>query len=120
VHGFPAVLTSFVGREEAVRVVGGLLGERRLVAGPGGSGKTRLAGVVAGRVAGRFADGVWLVELAPVRDPALVPLAVAAALGVREQPGVPAAEAVARVLARLQVLLVLDNCEHVIGAAAGL
>jgi predicted ATPase/DNA-binding CsgD family transcriptional regulator len=122
VHGFPAVLTSFVGREEAVRVVGGLLAERRLVtvAGPGGSGKTRLAGVVAERVAGRFADGVWLVELAPVRDPALVPSVVAAALGVREQPGVPAAQALARVLARLQVLLVLDNCEHVIGAAAGL
>ena len=122
VHGFPVVLTSFVGREEAVRVVAGLLGERRLVtvAGPGGSGKTRLAGVVAGRVAGRFADGVWLAELAPVRDPALVPSVVAAALGVREQPGVPAAEALARVLARLQLLLVLDNCEHVIGAAAGL
>ena len=122
VHGFPVVLTSFVGREEAVRVVGGLLGERRLVtvAGPGGSGKTRLAGVVAERVAGRFADGVWLVELAPVRDPALVPLVVAAALGVRDRPGVPAAEAVAGVLARLQLLLVLDNCEHVIGAAAGL
>jgi non-specific serine/threonine protein kinase len=122
VHGFPVVLTSFVGREEAVRVIGGLLGERRLVtvAGPGGSGKTRLAGVVAGRVAGRFADGVWLAELALVRDPALVPSVVAAALGVREQPGVPAAQALARVLARRQLLLVLDNCEHVIGAAAGL
>ena len=84
------------------------------------SGKTRLAGEVAGRVAGRFADGVWLAELAPVRDPALVPAVVAAALGVREQPGVPAAEAVAGVLARLQLLLVLDNCEHVIGAAAEL
>jgi predicted ATPase len=76
--------------------------------------------VVAGRVAGRFADGVWLAELAPVRDPALVPAVVAAALGVREQPGVPAAVAVAGVLARRQLLLVLDNCEHVIGAAAGL
>ena len=121
-HGFPAVLTSFVGREEAVRAVAGLLGERRLVtvAGPGGSGKTRLAGVVAGRVAGRFADGVWLAELAPVRDPALVPSVVAAALGVRGRPGIPAVEALARVLARQQLLLVLDNCEHVIGAAAGL
>ena len=122
VHGFPAVLTSFIGRDEAVGVVAGLLGERRLVtvAGPGGSGKTRLAGVVAGRVAGRFADGVWLAELAPVRDPALVPSVVAAALGVRDQPGVPAAVALAGVLARRQLLLVLDNCEHVIGAAAGL
>ena len=75
---------------------------------------------VAGQVAGRFADGVWLAELAAVRDPAQVPAVVAAALGVREQPGVPAGEAVARVLARQQLLLVLDNCEHVIGAAAEL
>jgi predicted ATPase len=88
--------------------------------GPGGVGKTRLAGQVGRRVASRFADGVWLVELAPVRDPVLVPAVVAAALGVREQPGVPAAGALARVLARQQLLLVLDNCEHVIGAAAQL
>ena len=90
VYGFPAALTSFVGRAEAVSEVAGLLGEYRLVTvtGPGGAGKTRLAGEVAGRVAGRFADGVWLAELASVRDPALVPAAVAAALGVRDQPGV--------------------------------
>ena len=121
VYGFPAALTSFVGRAEAVSEVAGLLGEYRLVTvtGPGGAGKTRLAGEVAGRVAGRFADGVWLAELASVRDPALVPAVVAAALGVRDQPGVgvPAAEAIARVLARQQLLLVLDNCEHVIAAA---
>ena len=90
------------------------------VTGPGGVGKTRLAGQVARAVAGRFADGAWLAELAPVRDPAQVPAVVAAALGVREQPGVPAAEVLARVLARQQLLLVLDNCEHVIGAAAEL
>ena len=90
------------------------------VTGPGGAGKTRLAGQVARQVAGRFADGAWLVELAPVQDPAQVAAVVAAALGVREQPGIPAAEAVARVLARQQLLLVLDNCEHVIGAAAEL
>ena len=90
------------------------------VTGPGGAGKTRLAGEVARQVTGRFADGVWLAELAPVRDPALVAAVVAAALGVREQPGLPAAEALARVLARRQLLLVLDNCEHVIGAAAEL
>ena len=122
VHGFPVVLTSFIGRAGPVREVAGLLGECRLVTvtGPGGVGKTRLAGEVARQVAGRFADGVWLVELAPVGDPALVPAVVAAALGVREQPGVPAAEVLAGVLARLQLLLVLDNCEHVIGAAAEL
>ena len=90
------------------------------VTGPGGSGKTRLACEVARQVAGRFADGAWLVELAPVQDPGQVPAVVAAALGVREQPGVPVAEALARVLARRQLLLVLDNCEHVIGAAAEL
>ena len=122
VHSFPAVLTSFVGRAGPVREVAGLLGECRLVTvtGPGGVGKTRLAGEVAQQVAGRFADGVWLVELAPAGDPVLVPAVVAAALGVRGQPGVPAAEALAGVLARLQLLLVLDNCEHVIQGAAEL
>jgi non-specific serine/threonine protein kinase len=121
-RGFPVVLTSFVGREQAVRDVAGLLEEYRLVmvTGPGGVGKTRLAGAVAGRVAARFADGAWLAELSPVRDPARVPAVVAVALGVREQPGMPATEAVARVLARRQLLVVLDNCEHVIGAAAEL
>ena len=122
VHGFPAELTSFIGRAGPVREVAGLLGEYRLVTvtGPGGAGKTRLAGQVARRAADRLADGAWLAELAPVRDAGQVPAVVAAALGVREQPGVPVAEAVARVLARQQLLLVLDNCEHVIGAAAEL
>jgi len=122
VHGFPAALTSFIGRAEPLRGVAGLLSDHRLVTvtGPGGAGKTRLAAQVARQVAGRFADGAWLAELAPVADPAQVAAAVAAALGVREQPGLPAAEALARALARQQLLLVLDNCEHVIGAAAAL
>jgi predicted ATPase/DNA-binding CsgD family transcriptional regulator len=122
VHGFAPTLTSFVGRATAVSAVGGLLDDYRLVTvtGPGGSGKTRLAGEVAERVAARFADGVWLAELAHVEDPAGVAAVVAAALGIRDQPGVPAAEVLARVLARQQLLLVLDNCEHVIGAAAAL
>ena len=122
VQGFPVVLTSFVGRAGAVREVAGLLEEYRLVTvtGPGGVGKTRLAGEVARRVAGRFADGVWLAGLAAVRDPARVARAVAVALEVREQAGVPPADGVARVLGRRQLLLVLDNCEHVIGAAAEL
>ena len=122
VHGLPVALTSFVGRGGPVREVAGLLEERRLVTviGPGGSGKTRLAGEVARRIAGGFADGVWLTELATVQDPALVPAVVAAVLGVRDLPGVSAAEALGRVLARRQLLLVLDNCEHVIGAAAEL
>ena len=121
-HGFPAALTSFIGRAGALREVAGLLEEYRLVTvtGPGGVGKTRLAGEVAGQVAGRFADGAWLAELGPVRDPAQVAAVVAAALGIPERPGVPAAGALARVLAGQQLLLVLDNCEHVIGAAARL
>jgi predicted ATPase/DNA-binding CsgD family transcriptional regulator/transcriptional regulator with XRE-family HTH domain len=121
-HGFVPALTSFVGRGGPVREVAGLLEQRWLVtvSGPGGTGKTRLAVEVARQVAGRFADGAWMVELAPVRDPALVPAVVAAALGVRDQPGVPAAKALAQVLARRQLLLVLDNCEHVAGAAAQL
>ena len=120
VHGFPVVLTSFVGREQAVREVAGLLEGYRLVTvtGPGGVGKTRLAGAVARRMAARFADGAWLAGLAPVWDPAQVgggggAGGAAAAGGVR-------AVAAARVLARRQLLVVLDNCEHVIGAAAEL
>ena len=122
VYGFVPALTSFVGRARPVSEVAVLLDRDRLVTvtGPGGAGKTRLADQVARQVAGRFADGVWLAELAPVRDPALVPAVVAAALGVREQPGLAAAGALARVLAGRQLLLVLDNCEHVIGAAAEL
>ena len=122
VHGFPAARTSFIGRAGPVREVAVLLERYQLVTvtGPGGAGKTRLAGQVARQVAGRFEDGVWLVELAPVHDPEQVAAVVAAALGVREQPGVPAAGTLTRVLASQQLLLVLDNCEHVIGAAAGL
>ena len=121
-HGFPAELTSFIGRDGPVREIAGLLDGHRLVTvtGPGGAGKTRVAAEVAKHVADRFADGVWLIELAPVADAAQVPQALAAALGIREQPGVPATETLARVLARQQVLLVLDNCEHVIEAAAEL
>ena len=121
-HGFALTLTSFVGRDEAMREIAALLGEHRLVtvAGPGGAGKTRLAGEVARQMVDRFADGVWLAELAPVRDPALVAGVVATALGMRDLPGVSTAEALARLLARQQLLLVLDNCEHVIDAAASL
>ena len=119
-HGFPASLTSFVGRAQATAEIAAQLAEYRLVTltGPGGAGKTRLAGEVARRVAGRFADGVWLAELAAVRDPAQVPAAVAAALGIHDLPVVAAADALAHALAQRQLLLVLDNCEQVIGAAA--
>ena len=121
-HGFPVALTSFVGRAQPVAEISDRLSQCRLVTvtGPGGAGKTRLAGEVARRVAGRFADGVCLAELAAVQDPAEVTAAVAAALGIRDLPAVAAADALAGALSRRQLLLVLDNCEQVIGAAAEL
>jgi predicted ATPase len=118
VHGFPASLTSFVGRDEQVNGVVRRLGQYRLVTvtGAGGSGKTRLAGEVAGRVVSKFADGAWLAELALAADPAQVPSVVAIALGIREQPGCRWRGAGAGA-GPPQALLVLDNCEHVIDAA---
>jgi predicted ATPase/DNA-binding CsgD family transcriptional regulator len=99
-----------------------MLARHRLVTvtGPGGSGKTRAAIEVARALVSRFEDGVWLVELAQVEDPGLVPTAVAVVLGVREQPGLSLAESLAAVIGGRHVLLVLDNCEHVIDAVAGL
>jgi predicted ATPase len=76
-------------------------------------GKTRLAAEVASEVAGQFAGGVWFVELAGVSDPALVPAAVATALGLHQSPDVPVLDSLVMALARRQLLLVLDNCEHV-------
>jgi predicted ATPase/DNA-binding CsgD family transcriptional regulator len=121
-HGFPAALTSFVGRVQVADQVAAQLGQYRLVTltGPGGAGKTRLAGEVARRISGRFADGVWLAELAAVTDPAQVAATVATALGIRDLPSVAPADALADALASRQLLLVLDNCEQVIGAAAEL
>jgi predicted ATPase/DNA-binding CsgD family transcriptional regulator len=109
-------LTSFVGRSASIEKVCGLLAHHRLVTvtGPGGVGKTRLAAEVLRRVDERFADGVWVVELAAVQDPALVPAAVATILELRPTAGVPLADALVAWLSRQQVLLVLDNCEHVL------
>jgi predicted ATPase/DNA-binding CsgD family transcriptional regulator len=121
-NGFPAALTSFVGRAQPVEDVIRELDQYRLVTvtGPGGAGKTRLAGEVARRMADRFADGVWLAELAGVRDPAHVPVSVAVALGIRDLPSATAPDALAQALSHRQLLLVLDNCEQVIGAVAEL
>ena len=97
-HGFPAALTSFVGRAAVVDAIAGQLGQYRLgtLTGPGGAGKTRPAGEVGRQVADRFADGVWLAELAAVRDPAQVASAVAAALGIRDLPAVAPSDVLAR------------------------
>ena len=121
-HGFTAALTSFVGRAGEVEEVARLVEEYRLVTvtGPGGVGKTRLACELTRRLAGRFADGVWLVELARVQAPALVEAAVSSALGVRQAPGMSLLDSLVAVLARRQLLLVLDSCEHVAAVAAEL
>ena len=121
-HRFSVPLTSFIGRASEVAEVAGLLGGYRMVtvAGPGGVGKTRLAAEVAAREAARFADGVWLIELAAVTDSGQVAAATAAALGVPQAPGVEAADSLMAAICGQQLLLVLDNCEHVAGAVAGL
>lgn len=113
-------ITSFVGRESEAAEVAGALGAHRLVTltGVGGVGKTRLALEVAARSADSFPDGVWLIELAAVTDPAAVPEAVAAVLGVTQQPGLSVAESVAAAQEGRSRLLLLDNCEHVLDAAA--
>ena len=118
----PRQLTSFVGRDADVAEVIRWLQEAPLVTltGPGGVGKTRLALEVAGQTAGAWPDGVWLVELAPLAEPGLVTQAVAAALGVREVAGQPFAATLAERLGRRRLLLLLDNCEHVVDAAAPL
>jgi len=122
VHGFPAALTSFVGRVGDASELTGLLADYRMVTvtGPGGVGKTRLAAALARRVSGEFADGVWMAELAGVRDPALLAVAVAGALGLQLPPAAPTTETLADMLAPRQLLLVLDNCEHLLTAAAEL
>ena len=118
----PIQVTSFVGRERELNDVRQLLEAGRLVTlvGVGGTGKTRLMLQAATDDVERHADGVWLVELAPVRDPALVVQEAASALGVREQPGVPPIGVVTDYLRAKDLLLLLDNCEHLIAAAADL
>jgi predicted ATPase len=120
VRGLPIDATSFVGRERELDQLGALLAGTRLLTltGAGGAGKTRLALELARGVEASFGDGAVLVELAPVAEPAHVQEAVAAALDVRALPGRDLDAAVAEFLAGRSLLLVLDNCEHVLGAAA--
>ena len=121
-HNLPLARTSFIGRERETLEIKRLLAMTRLLTltGVGGSGKTRLALEVASDLVGAYPDGAWLVELAVLSDPALMPQAVAKALGVREQPGRPLVETLKDVLRSRKMLLVMDNCEHLIEAAVRL
>jgi len=121
-HNLPAPRTSFVGRERQMVEVKRTLAMTRLLSltGAGGSGKTRLALEVARDLIGTYPDGVWLVELAPLVEGELVPETVAEILGVREQLGRSRLETLLDALRDKEMLLVLDNCEHLIDAAARL
>ena len=121
-HNLPLQLTSFVGRERELGEVAGILAAHRLVTltGVGGTGKTRLALQVAAEALPAYPDGAWLVELAALRDPGLVPPAVAAPVGVREEGGRALLATLADALRAKRLLLVLDNCEHLLDACAAL
>ena len=118
----PLALTSFVGRRAELESVKQLLAGSRLVTltGAGGIGKTRLALEVAAEVADDHRDGAWLVELAPLTNPEMVPWVVLRSLGLGERPGSIAMDSLADSLAPLEMLLVLDNCEHLVEACAHL
>jgi DNA-binding SARP family transcriptional activator len=121
-HNLPASRTSFVGRQREMLEIKRELAVTRLLTltGAGGSGKTRLALEVARDLLGAYPDGVWLVELAPLSEGALVPQAVAEVLRVKEQPGQSLTDTLIDSLHRKTTLLVLDSCEHLIDAAARL
>jgi predicted ATPase/class 3 adenylate cyclase len=121
-HNLPVQLTSFVGREKEIAAAKQLIASTRLLTltGPGGTGKTRLALQIAAEVLPDFPDGAWLVELAPLGDPAYVLPAVAAVFRLRELPGRPLSTLVTDYLRGKTLLLLLDNCEHLIEACAHL
>ena len=118
----PVQFTSFVGREAEMDDVRQILADNRLVTltGAGGVGKTRLAVQIAAAIAGGFGDGVWLVDLAPITDPDLVPVAVIRALGLPDQQGRSTMDTLLRFVGDRRMLLVLDNCEHLLDASAAL
>jgi predicted ATPase len=121
-NNLPAALSSFIGRTHELAAVQEALGRSRLVTltGAGGAGKTRLALQVAADRVERHPDGVWLVDLAGLSDPNLVAQAAVAALGIPELPDRPALGALTGYLASRDMLIVLDNCEHLIAASAEL
>ena len=122
-NNLPQQATSFIGREKELAELKRLLAKTRLLTltGSGGCGKTRLGLQVAADSLEQFPDGVWLVELAPLADPGLVPQTVATVLGLKEEPGKPISQTLIEHLKDKRLLLLLDNCEHLLDAlrAAG-
>ncbi|MGB9252284.1 MAG: LuxR C-terminal-related transcriptional regulator [Mycobacterium sp.] len=121
-HNLPAQLTSFIGRALQIADISGSLADNRLVTltGAGGAGKTRLAIEVAAGMGSLFVDGVCYADLAPITDPEVVPLTVARAFGLPDQPGRSITETLLRFIRQRRLLLVLDNCEHLLEASAQL
>jgi predicted ATPase/class 3 adenylate cyclase/DNA-binding CsgD family transcriptional regulator len=121
-HRLPLQLTSFVGRQAAISEMREILLENRLVTltGAGGVGKTRLAVQVGGEIAAQFGDGVWYVDLAPITDPDLVPVATARAFGLPDQPGRSTMDTIIGFGNDRHMVVVLDNCEHLLAATADL
>jgi non-specific serine/threonine protein kinase len=118
----PAPVSSFIGRDAELAAVRGLLGGSRLVTltGTGGAGKTRLGLQLAAGLLDGAGDGAWFADLAPLLDPELVAVTVADVLGVRQQPGRPALDTLVEAVGGRSLLLLLDNCEHLIGGCAKL
>ncbi|MDH5643608.1 MAG: adenylate/guanylate cyclase domain-containing protein, partial [Gemmatimonadota bacterium] len=121
-NNLPLQLTTFIGRENEMAEAKKRLTSARLLTliGPGGTGKTRLSLQLGADLLSKFSDGVWFVELAPLADPALIMQALASALGVREQMGMPLDQIVINYLRAKNLLIVLDNCEHLVDACAQL
>src|SRR5260370_24167575 len=121
-HNLPVELNSFIGREQELVEIEHLLDTTRLLTlvGTGGVGKTRVAQRVAAQVLDRYPDGAWLVELAAVVESPLLPYAAAMSLGLRELPGLSPLAILTQHLQPKRLLLVLDNCEHLVASSAHL
>jgi len=121
-NNLPQQVTSFIGRERELADAKRLLESTRLLTllGMGGLGKTRLSLQIAADVLEKYPDGVWFVDLASIKDPALVPSAAAQALGVHEEPGKSLSQTLCAHVGDLRLLIVLDNCEHLVSACAHL